>query len=202
MTTGKLRPVLLSIILLLCVYPSQAQFFLEKVATSFYTDYIITDTAGMKISLPHEVQKCLFTPRFVSLCDNNYLYYSDADTVFEYDIAHRSKREILTVKNGPNTLCGIAWSPDSSQALVLSLKPVEGADIPLVNTLHLITIDGSLPPKKISCPVNYFLAKEVESFPGRDFYFSDNNTVVYKTHLESYTSPGKMVTVNISDFRY
>lgn len=188
--------------LLLCVFESKAQFFIEKVATTFYTDYIITDTSGMKISLPHEVQKCLFSPRFVSLCDSNYLYYSDADTVFEYDILHRTKREILIVKNGPNTLCGIAWSPDSSMALIMSLKPVEAEDVSIVNTLHLITIDGSRPPKKIACPVNYFLAKEYESFPGRDFYFIDNNTVMYKTHLESYTSPGKMVSVKISEFRY
>lgn len=180
----------------------RAQFFLEKVATSFYTDYIVTDTSGMKISLPYEVQKCLFSPRFVSLCDSNFLYYSDADTVFEYDISHRSKREILIVRNGPHTLCGIAWSPDSSLALVLSITPSDAENNSCDGLLFLITADGSLPPRKLKAPVNYFVIKECESIPGRDFYFIDDNTVVYKKHLESLTDPGKMVTVNISEFRY
>jgi len=194
--------VLFAAFLLFCFSESTAQFFLEKVSTTFYTDYIVTDTSGMKISLPHEVQKCLFSPRLISLNDSNYLYYSDADTVFEYDIQHRSKREILIAHNGPNTLCGIAWSPDSSLALILSIKPVEAGVDPLISTLYLVRIDGATPPKKYACPVNYFLAKEYESYPGKDFYFHDNKTIVFKTHLESLTDPGKMVTVNISEFRY
>jgi len=186
----------------LCFSQGKAQFFLEKVATEFYTDYIITDTSGWKISLPNEVQKCLFTPRFVALLDSNYLYYSDVDTVFEYDIQHRSKREILVAKHGPHALCGIAWSPDSSQALILSIAPNEAERSQLNSTLYLITISGSLPPRKISAPVNFYFLETFESKPGRDFYFTDKNTIVYKTHLDSFTDPGKMITVKISDFHY
>ncbi|MPM20403.1 hypothetical protein SDC9_66833 [bioreactor metagenome] len=156
----------------------------------------------MKVSLPYEIQKCLFSPRFVSLIDSNYLYYSDADTVFEFDVRHRSKREVLVVRNGPNALCGIAWSPDSSMALILSIAPNQIADFASENTLYLITIDGSLPPRKYTAPVNFFFIKECESAPGRDFYFVDNSTIVYKKHLESYSDPGKLITVKIGAFRY
>ncbi len=188
--------------MLLCFTQGKAQFFLEKVATEFYTDYIVTDTSGWKIALPNEVQKCLYSPRFVSLLDSNYLYYSEADTVFEYDIQHRSKREILIAKHGPHTLCGIAWSPDSSLALILSITPTETERSQINNTLYLITINGSLPPKKINAPVNFYFENEFESKPGRDFYFIDKSTIAYKTHLESYTDPGKIITVKISDFHY
>jgi len=196
------KTLLATALLLLGFMQGRTQVSLEKVATPFYTDYIVIDTSGMKISLPYEIQKALFSPRFVSLCDSNYLYFSDADTVFEYDIRHRSKRELLRVSNGPHTLCGIAWSPDSSLAMILSIDFSMYETGSLENYLYLIAIDGSFPPKKYRCAVNFYFRDAVESLPGRDFYFIDNQTIGYKTHLESDVNPGKSMVVKTSEFKY
>lgn len=179
-----------------------AQYSLEKMTTAFYTDYIIVDSAGMKLALPYEVQRALNSPQMISFIGGKYLYFNDADTVFEYDVINRTKREILRVSGDPEYLFGPAWSTDSSQFLTLAVNLNNNDNALYENSLYLIRTDGSLPPKKLQCSVNFWPDETCHSTPGEDFYFIDNETIAYKTNVKCSENPGKIIVVKTSLFQY
>ncbi len=196
----QLKWVLFSV-LIFVVSVANAQYTLNSNATAFYSEYFVTDTSGEVVLLPRDVQDALFAPQILTLIHGKNLIYCRTDTLFEYYIDKRSKREMLLAMPGTGCMCGLAWSPDSTHVLVLGIN-IENSTIGDYNNfLYLVDITGSTPPRKIIKPVNFFIPNGCQSIPGQDFYFVDNETIAYKVHLEMKEEGGTIKTVRIVEFR-
>ncbi len=193
--------ILLLFITSMSAWVARAQYALDNVGSSFFTEYRVVDDSGKVVDLPEMIKEALFMPQIAEIHNKSMLYFNHRDTLFEYNIENRTIREMLRPVSGTGCICGLAWSPDSNYVLVLAINTETASAGDIHQYLYLVHVNGSRPPSKALLPVNFTIPGLCDAKAGKDFYFIDNTTVCYKIHLSSASDGGKLKSVSVSLFK-
>jgi hypothetical protein len=163
---------------------AQAKYKLvEKDAVASCFSFDIVDENNKQVKLPDKFKDVLDCPAMIDIHGSILTY--EYNGVRQYNIDKGIDMLLFHNYDDIDGCSGPAWSEDGSKVMFVIINQQMKHDYKAMCRIIVLTLDenGSvLKKRKFDRNVHFFCGSICASIPGEDFYFKDQNTIVYREH--------------------
>ena len=163
---------------------AQAKYKLvEKDAVASCFSFDIVDENNKQVKLPDKFKDVLDCPAMIDIHGSILTY--EYNGVRQYNIDKGNDMLLFHNYDDIDGCSGPAWSADDSKVMFVIINQEMKHDYKAMCRIIVLTLndDGSvLEKRKFDRNVHFFCGSICASIPGKDFYFKDNNTIIYREH--------------------